>query len=344
MELAYHELNQREYELTRHVSLLQVDPVALVSLRTTGQCTVRLPEALFDMDGPGHYFRRIKSVAVSIPSVTGPYASVNCTLTLLKSSIRTSPVLDGDTYARIDAEDARFSDYFGSLQSIVTSSAQNDSGLFEPNLRDERYLPFENSGVISEWQVALPANPAKKEPAQFDYGTITDVILHLRYTAREGGALLRKGAKDHFNGLTASGQGAGAVRLFSVRHDFPTEWSRFRGSTPPAGQRFELAFTVRDAHYPFWAQQRLNNVVHVQLMARSAKPTITVFDKQAGAANSDLLDKRVDVNDPLRGLLVGTLDKAKAALPKPTGEVKLYFEDKELDDLWIALAWSGKDD
>src|SRR5205823_3826403 len=30
MEMAYHELNQREYELTRHVSLLQVDPIALM--------------------------------------------------------------------------------------------------------------------------------------------------------------------------------------------------------------------------------------------------------------------------------------------------------------------------
>jgi Tc toxin complex TcA C-terminal TcB-binding domain len=36
------------------------------------------------------------------------------------------------------------------LQSIVTSSAQNDSGMFETNLRDERFLPFENSGVVSE--------------------------------------------------------------------------------------------------------------------------------------------------------------------------------------------------
>ena len=64
-------------------------------------------------------------------------------------------------YAREDAEDDRFSDYFGSLQSIVTSSAQNDSGLFETNLRDERYLPFEDSGVISEWQLELPPIPAR---------------------------------------------------------------------------------------------------------------------------------------------------------------------------------------
>jgi hypothetical protein len=194
MEMAYHELNHREYELTRNISLLQVDPLALIQLRTTGRCTLRLPEALFDMDGPGHYFRRIKSVALSVPCVVGPYASVNCTLTLLKSTIRTSQSLRDGSYVRVDVEDGRFNDYFGSLQSIVTSSAQNDSGLFETNLRDERYLPFENSGVISEWQLQLPANPSKGEPCQFDYETIADVIFQIRYTAREGGELLRKGA------------------------------------------------------------------------------------------------------------------------------------------------------
>src|SRR3989442_233642 len=120
-------------------------------------------------------------------------SSVNCTLTLLKSSIRKTPVV-GDRYARADAEDDRFSDNFGSLQSIVTSSAQNDSGLFETNLRDERYLPFENSGVISEWQLQLPADPSKNDPRQFDYDTISDVILHIRYTSRGGGGLLSNGA------------------------------------------------------------------------------------------------------------------------------------------------------
>jgi hypothetical protein len=62
------------------------------------------------MAGPDHYFRCIKTVAVSMPCVTGPYASVNCTLTLLKSSIRKTQVLRDGIYAREDAEDDRFSD------------------------------------------------------------------------------------------------------------------------------------------------------------------------------------------------------------------------------------------
>ncbi|MCX9029027.1 MAG: hypothetical protein OIN86_12730 [Candidatus Methanoperedens sp.] len=68
--------------------------------------------------------------------------------------------------------------------------------LFETNLRDERYLPFELSGAVSQWRLELPA-----DVRQFDYNTISDVILHLRYTARDGGEQLRKGAseklKDH---------------------------------------------------------------------------------------------------------------------------------------------------
>lgn len=85
--------------------------------------------------------------------------------------------------------DPRFRDSSGAIQSIVTSSGQNDSRLFETNLRDERYLPFEGSGAISEWQIQLP-----KDFRQFDYDTISDVVLHLRYTAREGGEPLKNHA------------------------------------------------------------------------------------------------------------------------------------------------------
>ena len=108
MKTAYQDLDQREYELTKHVSLLQLDPAALVTLRAMGTCQVSLPEEIFDFDGPGHYFRRIKSVAVSLPCVTGPYASVSCRLTLTDSSIRTSPSV-GSGYARATtSEDPRF--------------------------------------------------------------------------------------------------------------------------------------------------------------------------------------------------------------------------------------------
>ena len=342
MEMAYHEHNLREYELTKHVSVLQVDPLALIQLRTAGRCTVRLPESLFDLDGPGHYFRRIKSVAVSVPCVTGPYAGVNCKLSLLKSSIRKSPLLNG-AYEREGLEDGRFQDYFGSAQSVVASSAQQDSGLFETNLRDERYLPFENAGVISDWQLELPANPSQDDPSHFDYNTISDVVMHIRHTARDGGALLRSAALQQVKDLIAGAQAAGSVRLFSLRHEFAAEWARFLSQTPGPNRRYELALTLRPEHYPFWSQGRLNGVVRVDLFAQSADDPVPAAidiadraDKADAGTQKDTLTKFPSLNE----LLVGKLTNV-ASPAQPAGELKLFFDTSKLAELWLAVTWSA---
>ncbi|MGH8546688.1 MAG: neuraminidase-like domain-containing protein, partial [Gammaproteobacteria bacterium] len=73
LDVAYLEENKREYELTKHVSLAMLQPEALVRLRETGECFFHVPEVIFDLDYPGHYMRRIKSVSLTLPSVTGPY-------------------------------------------------------------------------------------------------------------------------------------------------------------------------------------------------------------------------------------------------------------------------------
>jgi hypothetical protein len=78
-------------------------------------------------------------------SVVGPYASVNCTLSLQTSSLRVSPLLANGVYARNAGHDIRFVDYFGATDVIVTSGAANDSGLFETSLHDER---FTDAGVV----------------------------------------------------------------------------------------------------------------------------------------------------------------------------------------------------
>ena len=188
--------------------------------------------------------RRIKNVALSIPCVAGPYTSVNCTLSLLKSSLRKSPIADNG-YARLGSEDDRFVDYIGAVQSIVTSTGQNDSGMFETNLRDERFLPFEGAGAESTWKLDLP-----NDYRVFDYDTISDVILHIRYTARQGvepGKV--KAALDVlFQQVTQSN----LALLFSLRHDFPTEWAAFVNGA--AANPF--AATIRRAHFPYLAQGR----------------------------------------------------------------------------------------
>lgn len=329
MEMAYHELNRREYELTKHVSLLQVNPMALMQLRATGRCAVTLPEELFDMDGPGHYFRRIKTVALSIPCVAGPYTSVNCTLTMTKNSIRKETGV-GDGYARQGAEDSRFSDHYGSLQSIVTSTAQNDGGMFETNLRDERYLPFEGSGVVSEWQLELPA-----DVRQFDYDTISDVIFHLRYTAREGGGLLRQGAVANLTSRIEEAQSVGSVRLFSLRHEFPTEWAKFKsvqigGAVPVA----KLTLPIQEEHFPFWSKGRLETVRQVSVLTKTGEKSAKKIKEEV-----EIITRKPDGTTSQSTLQ----NLAEISIPKPPNRFTLKltfdFNDNSMEDLWLALAW-----
>jgi hypothetical protein len=262
MEAAYLDNNAREFELTRHVSLRRLDPLALITLRVTGKCQISVPEWLYDLDGPGHYMRRLKTVALSIPSVVGPYQSVNCTLTLLTSTVRRGPDPRNrnGTYARDTTNpDDRFVDYPGTGQQIVTSSGNSDGGLFEPNLRDERFLPFEGAGAVSTWRLELP------DHASFDYASISDAVLHVRYTARQGGDPLRAQVTKELDDLLGAKApaGPGLFLLLSMRHDFPSEWAA-RQWAAASGNSISLTFSK--AMFPYLVQNAKRLTVGVPVL------------------------------------------------------------------------------
>ena len=294
MEMAYHNNNKRELELTRHISLRQLDPLALLSLRITGSCTVTVPEWLYDRDCPGHYMRRIKNVGLSVPSVVGPYTSLNCTLSLQSSTVRTSPLLANGTYARDTTQaDDRFADDFGTADVIVTSGGTNDGGMFETNLRDERFLPFEGSGAISTWNLSLPS-----QLHSFDYTTISDVILHIRYTARQAGdPLAAQATKELTAMLDTAGQSSQAL-LFCLRYDFPTQWSAFVNGTG------DFAVTLEKQFFPYSVQSaRKLTVDGLALYAESAGTVSSVSPSAdlaglsaglSGSAGQALIDLPVD--------------------------------------------------
>lgn len=266
MEVAYLEQNRREYEITKHISLLQINPHALITLKETGACTFELPEALFDLDFPGHFFRRIKSVSLTIPCVVGPYTSVNSTLTLLSSSVRRSSSVHGTGYT--DPENLATS--YLPVQSIATSSAQNDSGLFELNFRDERYLPFEGAGVISRWRLEISgkwtANGQAIQLTSFDFGTIADIVLHMRYTSREGGEPLRNAARTTLMTQLADQQQFPQYRLFSLWHEYPNEWHRLVGSADEQGDHHQV-FAFSKDRFPYLVQNSTIVITHIELFA-----------------------------------------------------------------------------
>ncbi|QII85021.1 hypothetical protein G3T20_10260 [Bordetella hinzii] len=257
LDREWHERNRRELEITRHISLSQVDPQAFIRLKETGMCEFELPEALFDLDFPGHYFRRLRTVSISIPCVAGPYTSVSATLTLLSHKVRIDASATQAYPERPGEDETRFRRDFLPMQSVAISGGNNDSGVFELNLRDERYLPFEGAGAISRWRLQFPQydpKDAAKRFAQFDFDSISDVVMHLRYTARDAGEalaeLVRGSLAKSLNQMQGLRDMQGLFRLFSVRHEFPDAWFRFRES----GEGLTLQFGKE--RLPYFVQGR----------------------------------------------------------------------------------------
>jgi hypothetical protein len=124
--------------------------------------------------------------------------------------------------------------------AISTSTAQLDTGMFETALRDDRYLPFEGAGVAdSQWKFSLPV-----KFGAFDYETISDLVLQVRYTARHDdnhddnrATNVRSQLRDKLNALRAHEQISGGIwRAFSLRHEFSAVWARLGSAQANANE------------------------------------------------------------------------------------------------------------
>jgi len=346
METAYMNLNKREYELTKQISLAQINPYALLLLKETGTCNFQIPEVLFDLDFPGQYFRRIKSVSITIPAVTGPYTNINCKVTMLNNRIRKNTTIlpssddypNGYTYR--GANDDRFTyDYIA--KSIATSSGINDSGMFELNFNDERYLPFEGRGVIGEWKLELPA-----EYRQFDYDTISDVILTVNYTAREGvdKSTVNSCIMDELNKLLdiLSETNTGLYRAVSLKTEFGNNFHQFLYPVNEGNHTTSIELTKQ--HFPYFLNEKtLNQVVttvneidysHIDIYVKFKEPVysgeaiadsidITFNLSNFGSVNSLELHPELDLHPEL----VSTKSLYKATFEATSAESNIKIID-----------------
>ncbi|GKT67547.1 putative toxin subunit [Colletotrichum tofieldiae] len=247
LEAAHQSERGYDFELVKHVSLRQLDPIALMTLRQAHACNFAIPEAVYDLDFPGHYLRRIKSVSVSIPCVVGPYTSVGAVLRLDSHRYRVNPTLGPGGYAENRsgaAEDPRFSTMRVPIQTIATSSAVDDAGQFELSFRDERYVPFEGAGAISNWTLELPG----VQP-QFAYDSISDVVLHVRYTSNDGGAGLRKAAMETLNAALETAS-SGHI-LVDLRNEYASAWATVVSAAGDAKDRV-MTMPMMESAVPFY--------------------------------------------------------------------------------------------
>ncbi|ESA33674.1 virulence plasmid kda a protein [Leptolyngbya sp. Heron Island J] len=202
MEKFHLDNDSRFQEIEKIIPLSRVDQAALLQLLGTGECNFSLNEALFNRDYPGHYFRVIKSISLSLkfvedsPLVDDPYFTVNASLTQVGNKTLLDPDINavrylmgiegatqpGGTALRVN---------WRSNQQIAVSSPRQDNGMFgsfDLNfVFDDRYFPFEGTGAVSNWHLEIPLenNPDLVQRIQnANVLALEDVVIHIKYTSK----------------------------------------------------------------------------------------------------------------------------------------------------------------
>lgn len=181
MNSAYLSRNERLLEITKTVSLRQLkdkDPESKINqdwttikdgLLANGRVAFELTRPMFDSNFPAHSLRRIMRISVSLPVVLGPYEDIHATLT--------------QTYSAVQMGDS-LKENMRASQQVALSGGVDDDGLFTFDFNDERYLPFEGTGAISRWELHFTSDDSEARNRQIE--SLTDIIVHLRYTAKAG--------------------------------------------------------------------------------------------------------------------------------------------------------------
>ncbi|MBX8541904.1 hypothetical protein K5D51_18450 [Pseudomonas cichorii] len=215
MESAFLSRHERRLELTKTISLKALlkdyDPGAntrepepratgweavIAQLETTGEIAFDFDSSLFDKDYPGQYLRQLVRMSVSIPAVLGPYEDIRVLLTQQTSSVLLTPDIRGVRYLykeagelppdsddEVDPTHIVFNPRAN--QQIGISTGVDDHGMFMLDFGDERYFPFEGTGAVSRWTLTFPRHESERQKAIL--GSLTDIILHVKYLAVDGG-------------------------------------------------------------------------------------------------------------------------------------------------------------
>lgn len=289
MENAYISGNNRKLEIRKTWSMRQNNPQALLTLVSTGNCRFDINELSYDLDFPGHYNRKIKSLSVTIPAVVGPYQNIHASLTQTGNAVVVKPSVNAVNYLLGLSNNSLPSD--GSLrvnwnpnQEIIISTGVNDAGMFQVNFNDEQYLPFEGTGAVSSWNLSIP-----QAANAFDLRSISDVIITVEYTAEDGGATFRSQVTaldpvKNYNGW----------QYLSMRQVFGAAWFNFCTNpvitTDPVATTYSLSFELVKQMYP----ANLSDV----MLGNANRETGIYFVTAAGISVSDM---KLNMNDGATG-------------------------------------------
>ena len=246
-------------------------------------------------------------------------------------------------------DDYRFIEYKVPTAAIATSNGQNDSGMFELNFRDDRRLPFEGGGAISHWSLEMMRD---KNLRQFDYKTITDVILTLRYTAREDAGLYKTKATEHLQKLFDVTSLMTMTRFFDLKHDFPSAWHQFWHPTAE-GTINELKLNIGKELFPFIAVARDIRIDAIKFFAKmkeESKYWVSIFDKEGTevAEVPDIELVKTQNSGELReggnfgtGWLLSNDSPLEKSIKISKGTMENYLETKgeKIEDMYMVLMY-----
>ena len=188
MEVAYLENDRNELEITRPVSLWELEnrefenataQTPLTRLTEDGWCEFTIPEDLFTSDFPNQYFRRIRDVRIEViaSNYTGHYLNAQLSLT--------------ENWLDLKGNEPKIGNRIGT-QTMATSTAHKEAGKFDFRFGSDKFLPFEGAGAIdSKWSLTIngykiTGTGDNKTGQILSPGDIEDVIVYIRYTARMG--------------------------------------------------------------------------------------------------------------------------------------------------------------
>lgn len=189
MENSYLEKDKRALEITKIVSLNDVyqglsrEPfsfeqvVDLINGKVTKlgtaengitlnnrqlQASIKLSDLAIDKDYPADLgkLRRVKQISVTLPALTGAYQNIRAVLNYGGSAVKPR-----------------------GCNAIAISHGMNDSGQFQLNFNDDRYLPFEGLPVNDSSTLTLSFPDATDKQKEMLL-TLNDIILHINYTIR----------------------------------------------------------------------------------------------------------------------------------------------------------------
>ena len=306
-------LNDTRKQLTvKTFSLAQLFPIEFQGLREDGVIVFSFNQEMFDRDFPGQYLRLIKRIRVSVVALISPNEGIKATL--INPGISRT-VIKGDTFQstviRRDPE----------VLALSGSPIEN-TGFFELQPETSMYLPFENSGVVTSFELRLP-----RPSNHFDFDSLADVLITVEYNALFDFNYRQQVTQQ-------LGRDFGAERSFSFQYDFSDQWYDLLNpeySDTPMRVRFQ---TRREFFPSNLSNIRIQHIALYFVLQDEAPPVeVTHFSFQEDSSVMPLGGSASSID----GLISTRAGNANSWIPilglSPFGEWELNLSQLEEDEI-----------